>query len=178
MNPERDDAFTCWARAAAPQLERIARLLCGDRHTGQDLVQDVLERMYPRWARIGDPDAYARRALAHAVTSRWRYRARRPEASWDTSSPGRDAPPEFADPHSATGALEHRLDLLAALAHLPARQRAVIVLRYLEDRSERDVADLLDISVGTVKSQTVRALTRLRAAGLRTSDSLDSRSTR
>ena len=171
MHHERDDAFTAWARGAVPQLERIARLLAGDAHAGQDLVQDVLERMYPRWGRIDDPDAYARRSLTHAVTSRWRYRARRPEAAWDTDR-------DVADARSGTATVEHRLDLLAALAQLPARQRAVVVLRYLEDRTEHDVADLLDVSVGTVKSQTARALTRLRSAGLLEPATLNPGSTR
>jgi len=175
VDVEGDEAFTAWAHRAVPQLERVARLLCADRHAGQDLTQDVLERMYPRWARIEDPDAYARRALTHAATSRWRYRARRPERTLEPTTDTTAVP-------SPVSAVESRIDLMSALAQLPARQRAVLVLRYFEDCTERDTADLLDINIGTVKSQTARALTRLRAAGLHPNDNdadrLTSRSTR
>ncbi|NAZ80969.1 SigE family RNA polymerase sigma factor [Kineococcus sp. R8] len=155
---DRTDAFSAWAADAAPRLVRIARLLTGDVHAGEDLTQEVLEKIYARWTHLEDPDAYARRALANAVTSRWRRRSRRPEVLLELDRDAATAHPRH-DPHPGT---EQRLDLMAELARLPSRQRAVVVLRYLDDLSERDVAELLDISVGTVKSQSARGLTRLR----------------
>ncbi|WP_432497793.1 SigE family RNA polymerase sigma factor [Kineococcus gypseus] len=156
--PSREDAFSAWAAGAVPRLVGIARLLSGDAHAGEDLVQDVLEKMYARWPRVHEPDAYARRALANAATSRWRRRATRPEVPWELDRDASGAHPAH-DPHTGT---EQRLDLLAELTRLPARQRAVVVLRYLDDLSEQQVAELLEISVGTVKSQSSRALARLR----------------
>ncbi len=141
-----------------PRLVGIARLLTADAHAGEDLVQDVLEKMYARWPRVHEPDAYARRALANAATSRWRRRAARPEVLWELDRDASAGHPGH-DPHAGT---EQRLDLLAELARLPARQRGVVVLRYLDDLSEQQVAELLEISVGTVKSQSSRALARLR----------------
>ncbi|MEW9266500.1 SigE family RNA polymerase sigma factor [Kineococcus endophyticus] len=155
----REEHFTSWAHEATPQLRRIARLLAGDFHIGEDLLQDVYARMYARWPRIQDPSAYARRALANAATSRWRHRSHRHEAVRDV-----DDHLAGADPSQPLVDLEQRADLLAVLRPLPPRQRAVIVLRYLDDRSDDQVADLLDISVGTVKSQASRALARLRQA--------------
>ncbi len=155
----REEHFTSWAHEATPQLRRIARLLAGDFHIGEDLLQDVYARMYARWPRIQDPSAYARRALANAATSRWRSRSHRHEAVRDV-----DDHLAGAEPSQPLVDLEQRADLLAILRPLPPRQRAVIVLRYLDDRSDEQVADLLDISVGTVKSQASRALARLRQA--------------
>ncbi|PPK90820.1 RNA polymerase sigma-70 factor (sigma-E family) [Kineococcus xinjiangensis] len=153
----RED-FSEWAHAASPRLCRIARVLTVDADAAEDLVQDVLEKMYVRWHRIEEPDAYARRALTNAVTSRWRRQGRRQETSWEArEDAGASHPPVY--PHAGT---EERIDLLGDLARLPPRQRAVLALRYLDDRSEQEVADLLDISPGTVKSQTSKALARLR----------------
>ncbi|WP_432571485.1 SigE family RNA polymerase sigma factor [Kineococcus sp. SYSU DK005] len=157
----RDEDFSDWAATATPQLLRLARLLSADEHAGQDLTQEVLEKVYLKWARIQDPHAYAHRALANAATSRWRRRARRPtEVAWDT---GAENSAESSVPSVELGAVEDREQVLAVLRALPARQRAVLVLRYLEDRSEQDVADLLGIGAGTVKSHTARALATLRA---------------
>ena len=157
----REDHFSAWASAATPQLLRIARLLTADAHAGEDLLQDTLAKIYVGWSRIEDPDAYARRALTNAATSRWRRRDRRPEVSQDLHH---DQARDLAvEPTRPLAGVELRMDLLTALRSLPARQRAVIVLRYLEERTEREVADLLDISIGTVKSQTARALNQLRS---------------
>jgi RNA polymerase sigma-70 factor (sigma-E family) len=154
---DREEHFSAWALEASPQLLRVAQLLTGDEHAGEDLLQDVLARMYVKWARIDDPGPYARRALANAATSRWRRREHRHEVTRDLDDT--DLGPEPARPLLR---VEQRWDLLAVLRPLPARQRAVIVLRYLEDCSDEEVADLLDISVGTVKSQASRGLARLR----------------
>lgn len=148
----RDDEFDDFAIGASPRLLRLALLLVGDRAAAEDLLQDVLERLYMAWPRVTDPDAYARRALANAATNRWRYRSRRPEVPLTVDHDIAVAGPEPTD----------RDVLLAALATLPQGQRAAVVLRFFEDLSVEQVAVALGCSTGTVKSQTARALPRLR----------------
>jgi RNA polymerase sigma-70 factor (sigma-E family) len=148
----RDEGFDEFVSGASGRLLRTAYLMVGDRAAAEDLLQDVLERMYARWPRIDDPRAYARRALAHAASNRWRSRRRRPEVPLGE----RDV---AAAPPGPEPALR---DVLAALAVLPAGQRAVVVLRYFDDLSIEQTAAALGCSVGTVKSQTARALPRLR----------------
>jgi len=113
--------------------------------------------MYVRWSRIeGSPEAYARRALAHAAISRWRLRRRRPEVllcGLDRAD---------AAPGDELAAVDLRDVLVRALLTLPPRQRAVLVLRYFDDLPEAEVAEALGCSLGTVKSQASRALARLR----------------
>ena len=155
----RTEEFTAWAREAARPLLRTAAALTGDRHAAEDLVQDVLARVYVAWPRVDDPDAYAHRAVVNASLSRWRGLARRPEAPLGERQ-------VLVDPGRGQAAVDDRALVVHALQHLPARQRAVLVLRYLEDRTERQTADLLGVSVGAVKSQTSRALARLRLAGV------------
>ena len=150
------EGFDDFVRSRSTGLLRIAYLLTGDRHSAEDLVQEVLEQMYVRWRRIhGMPEAYARRALVNRSANRWRRRGRRPETalgSHDVAAPD----------HS-----EHvviRDAVLEALRGLPPRQRAAVVLRYLEDLPVAEVARALDCSEGNVKSSVSRGLTRLRAA--------------
>ncbi len=149
-------AFAAFVLARSGPLLRTAHLLTGDLHRAEDLLQTAFERVARRWSRLeGDPEAYLRRTLVNLSHDRWRLSLRRPREvalDVDTSMP--------ADPY---GQLEERHDLLRALAQLTSRQRAVLVLRYFEDLSEKDVADALGTSVGNVKSTTARALARLRA---------------
>lgn len=155
--PARDPGFDQFVLGWSPRLLRTAYLLTGDRGAAEDLLQDVLERTYVAWPRVEDAGAYARRALLHAATSRWRRRRRRPEvplAEWHES-------PAPGAPDAAEAAADRQV-VLDALAQLPARQRAVLVLRYLDDLSEAETAAALGCSVGTVKSQSSRALVRLR----------------
>lgn len=149
--------FEDFVNNRSPVLLRTAYLLCGgDRGAAEDLLQDVLERVYPRWRRIaGDPEAYIRASLANAAANRWRRRSRRvvevplaPEVT--PAVPG----PEL-------GVANHDL-VVRALGSLPARMRAVLVLRFFDDLSEVDTAAALRCGVGTVKSQTSRGLARLR----------------
>jgi RNA polymerase sigma-70 factor (sigma-E family) len=151
---DRGSDFDDFVVAAAPELLRIALALTGDHGAGEDLVQEVLERMYVAWPRIDDPTAYARQALANGSANRWRRRSRRPER------PMADVPdralPDPANEH------EGRDEIRRAVVRLPQRQRAVVVLRFLEDMSEADTARTLGCSVGTVKSQTARAFATLR----------------
>ncbi|MCU1623412.1 MAG: subfamily polymerase sigma-24 factor [Frankiales bacterium] len=147
----RDDGFDEFVIGASSRLLRAAYLLVGERAAAEDLLQDVLEKMFVAWPRIDEPTAYARRALAHGATNRWRRRSRKPEVPLD----GHDRAAPTADPTV-------RRDVIAALATLPRGQRAVIVLRYFEDLTTEQTAAALGCSVGTVKSQTARALPRLR----------------
>lgn len=152
---EVDEDFADYVRARQHQLLRAAYLVCGDEHLAEDLLQGALIKLAGNWSKVRaqHPDAYVRRILYNDAISAWRRRRRetpRPDAGMSITAP------------DAFHGRENRIDLMMILAELPPRQRAVIVLRYFEDRSERDTADVLGISVGTVKSQTHDALSRLR----------------
>jgi RNA polymerase sigma-70 factor (sigma-E family) len=134
------------------ELLRTAYLLTGSPHAAEDLVQTCLLRAIGRWDRIADPLAYLRRAMINERVGRWR-RLRRELLRAD--------PPDLAVP-DATVPVAERAAVLAALRGLPTRMRAVLVLRYWEDLSEAETADLLGCSVGTVKSQASRGLAKLR----------------
>lgn len=151
------DAFVEFVRQRSPDLLRSAWLLTGDWHVAHDLVQAALEKCWPRWGRrIEHPDAYVRRVLLTTYLS-WRRRR------WNTELPTAELP----EPAATDDDVELRHALLAALAELTPRQRAVIVLRYFEDLSEADTAATLGCSVGTVKAHASRGLAQLRAtAGL------------
>lgn len=149
--------FEEFVAARQQALLRTAYLLTGHRQDAEDLVQVALVMAVPHWHRLsGDPEAYVRRILVRENISRWRGRRWREVV--------------VEEPHhlERTGLAEvdvaGRVALRRALATLAPRQRAVIVLRYFEDRSEAETAALLGVAVGTVKSQTRDALARLRAA--------------
>jgi RNA polymerase sigma-70 factor (sigma-E family) len=145
-------AFDHFARARTAALLRFAYLLCGDRDRAADLVQDALERAAMAWPRIinrDDPEAYVRRIIVNRNVSIWR-RTRRERLVAETPEVAYESP----DPHDAR--------LWAELAKLPARQRAVLVLRFYEDLGVDETAATLGCSVGTVKSTTSRGLARLR----------------
>jgi RNA polymerase sigma-70 factor (sigma-E family) len=156
------EEFTRWARARQGHLLRVALLLTGDRQRAEDLVQEALTKIALRWTRLRDssPDAYARKVMYHDNVSSWRRRRLEVVTDRPPERPGQGPP------------TERRLLLAAALATLTARQRAVIVLRYFEDLSERDTAAVLGIAVGTVKSQTNLSLRRLREAAPELADYL------
>ncbi|MFG1887132.1 SigE family RNA polymerase sigma factor [Micromonospora sp. NPDC049051] len=145
--------FAEFVRAETAGLTRFAYLLTGDRHHAEDLVQVALARVAVRWERLDDPGAYLRRVLYTQAASWWRWRRTRPPERLGASLPDRAGPVDDVD---------LRLALRSALARLTVRQRAVLVLRYYEDRTEADTAELLGCRVGTVKSQTRHALGRLR----------------
>jgi RNA polymerase sigma-70 factor (sigma-E family) len=151
--------FQDFVLARRRALLRTAWLLTGDWHAAEDLVQTALMRCYPHWRRIaaGNPDAYVRKAIANAHASSWRRR-------WHGEHPTAQLPDQ-ADTDEYDAADSRRL-LVSALGRLPARQRAVVVLRFYEDLSESDTAAALSCSVGTVKSQTAKALASLRANGV------------
>lgn len=155
MRAVDERAFAAFVRARTRPLLRTAHLLVGDRHRAEDLLQTAFERLARRWTRLeGDPEAYLRRTLVNLSTDRWRRAGRRPrEVALDLDRIGEG---------EALEQVEARHDLVRALERLTAKQRAVLVLRYFEDLSEKDVAAALDCSVGNVKSTTARALARLR----------------
>jgi RNA polymerase sigma-70 factor (sigma-E family) len=154
-------SFEEFVQARSGSLLRTALLLTGqNRAEAEDLLQLALERAYRHWTRVagsGEPERYVRRILANASADRWRRLARRPEHAL----PADDAGPGIPD---QAAILADRDYLLRALAALPPRQRAVLVLRYYDDFSEAEVAEALGCSVGTVKSHAARALARLREA--------------
>jgi RNA polymerase sigma-70 factor (sigma-E family) len=149
--------FEEFVAARSTALWRSAYLLTGDRQRAEDLLQTALVKAWRRWSSIDRPEAYVRAALATTYTDWWRRR-------WTGEVPT-DELPESAVGSSASG-VEVRRDVLAALATLPRGQRAVVVLRFFDDLTEQQAADALGVSVGTVKSQTSRALSALRASPL------------
>lgn len=156
MSGDGEASFLEYVRADATALSQTAFLLTGDRHLAQDLVQETLLRVVGRWSRItanGDPHAYVRRVMYHQHVSWWRRSRLRTVSMAD--------PPEPVMPDH-TDASDISVSVCAALAQLSPRQRAVVVLRFLEDRTERETADLLGCRIGTVKSHTRDALAKLR----------------
>ncbi|HWF41187.1 MAG TPA: SigE family RNA polymerase sigma factor [Acidothermaceae bacterium] len=138
-------------------LQRTARMLTGDEQTAEDLVQTTLERVWPHWQRVAgdrDPDAYVRKVMVNTYSSWWRRK-------WHGEQPTSDLPDiTTADDDYARADLADALRRL--LPTLTPRQRAVLVLRFYEDLTETATAEVLGCSVGTVKSQTSKALARLR----------------
>lgn len=135
-------------------LLATAVLLAGGRAAGEDLLQAALERLMRHWHRLeGDREAYLRRMLYHLSIDQWRLRRRRPEVPLETEPPGH---PDGAE------TVHLRQALMQALATLPPKQRAVLVLRYWEQLSESEAAAVLGCSLGTVKSTASRGLARLR----------------
>jgi RNA polymerase sigma-70 factor (sigma-E family) len=157
-DPAADDAFTEFATASRTRLRNTAYLLCGDWDQAADHVQEGLIRVYVAWPRLvrgGGELAYARKAVVSAFLDASRKRSSNERAT-DVSSA------RASDEDVAT-AVTDRAALMAALARLPERRRACIVLRYFEDLDVRDTATALGCSEGTVKSQTSRALETLRS---------------
>ena len=148
------ESFAAFVAARQRSLLRSATLLTGDSHLAQDLVQEALVKLAVRWDGVGTehPEAYARQIMYRDFVS-WRRRMRR---EWLGSAV---TPPPVAD---SVGHSDDRVALEAALAQLTRKQRAVLVLRFYEDLSVEQTADLLRVSVGTVKSQSHAALSRLR----------------
>ncbi len=143
-------------------LSRSAYLLTGDHHLAQDLVQIALTRTAGRWHRLagGSPEAYARRVMINERISWWRRHRYAVEIPSSAEMLVEIAPHAVADPAAA---VVRRQAVMAALARLPARQRAAIVLRFFEDLTGASAAEQLGCSIGTVKTQTHAALATLRS---------------
>lgn len=155
-----DEEFTAFAAAIWPRLVRAAYLTGCSREGAEDAAQTVLERAYVKWpkvARASTPDGYVFAILFRMLR---RSRQRRWTDEHPTADPGASAEPAGAPDHAT--AIATRLDIRHALSLLPHDQRTVLVLRFLEDLSENQVADALDVPPGTVKSRTARGLDRLR----------------
>jgi RNA polymerase sigma-70 factor (sigma-E family) len=152
----RDDDYADFVRSRTHALLRSAYLLTGDQHLAEDLVQEALARTHRAWGRLertGNAEAYARKVMYHAQVSLWR----RPKVA-------EVLPGELPDRSSGPGSesAEDRIVLRRALLGLSPKQRAVIVLRYFEDHTEVEAAQMLGMSVSTVKTQCARGLERLR----------------
>jgi RNA polymerase sigma-70 factor (sigma-E family) len=149
------DEFTEFATAASPRLRRTAFLLCGDWHTAEDLAQTTLTKVFVSWGRISRRDSahsYATRTLVNTyLAERRSRRARELVTGLLPERAAEQQPPEL------------RIVMLSALTALPPRARVVVVMRYWADMSVEQVAELLGCSPGTVKSQSSRALAKLRA---------------
>ena len=150
----KDAEYTEFVSARLPSLRRLAHLLCGDAHRGDDLVQQAITKLYARWRKLGDVvnlDQYVRTILLREFIDERRR-------SWAKVRLF-TRPPETPAPVTD---LADRLDLRSALLRLPPKQRAAVVLRFLYDMSVEDTAHALGCSTGTVKSQTADGLSNLR----------------
>jgi RNA polymerase sigma-70 factor (sigma-E family) len=160
LNADDEREFREFVAARSRALLHTAYLLTGDWEQGRDLVQTALASTARRWSRLRDrqqPEIYVRRAIYHAQVDRFRLLSWGRETVTDT----------LPDQQSAQGtawadSVVQRQDIMAALRRLPRRQRAVIVLRYFEDRPDSEIAAILGVAQGTVRSQTHKALASLR----------------
>jgi RNA polymerase sigma-70 factor (sigma-E family) len=155
-----DQEFRHFVESRYTDLLRTAFLLTGSSHAAEDLVQDALLRVMRSWSRVEDPPAYARRTIMNLYLNGLRRRARELLTALLPDKPGRDSVDRVAE----------RSVLWPALRALPPRTRAVIVLRYWLDLSEKETAELLGCSPGTVKSTASRGLARLRESLPSTAD--------
>jgi RNA polymerase sigma-70 factor (sigma-E family) len=153
--------FDEYVRTRGPALVRLAWLIAGDRHLGEDLVQEVLTRAYPRWKRIvagGSPDMYLRRMLVNSHVSWRRKRSSTEVADGDERVESADTDLEADFPARAA----ERDAMWRLINRLPPKQRITIVLRFYEDLDDASIAEILDCSPATVRTHTMRALTTLR----------------
>lgn len=161
MRAHSDEDIEIFLRATVPGLLRYATALTGDPHLAADIVQDVLLKVTVRWRRIREvdrPDLYVRRMVTNQHVSwlrRWDVRVFRPVSADVLIERAGDVP-------DASDLISDRADLLQRLRSLPARQRAVLVLRYLEGLDDGEIADVLGTTATTVRSHASRALQRLR----------------
>lgn len=159
MRQTSEAEYAEFARSAWPQLYRTAVFIVGDRQLAEDLVQSALVKTYIAWPRLREPakaHAYTRRAMVNVARDWFRRRSWTHENTTDVATEG--AP---STDHSA--ALVDRVALADVLLTLPPGQRSVVALRFLDDLSVQETADLLNVTTGTVKSQTSAALAALRS---------------
>jgi RNA polymerase sigma-70 factor (sigma-E family) len=149
------DEFAEFARTCQPRLLRSAYLICGDAHLAEDLLQSAFIKVALRWSQLrdGQPEAYVRTVLYRDAVSWWRRHRREVTVA---------APPEVRARDIGIDDVPLRVVFARALRRLTPKQRAVLVLRFFEDHTEAKTAQVLGVSVGTVKSQTAVALRRLR----------------
>ncbi|HZE40640.1 MAG TPA: SigE family RNA polymerase sigma factor [Stackebrandtia sp.] len=156
MNPESEQEFKVFVSTNIDHLCRFAFLLCRDWQRAEDTVQKALTRLYLRWHRVNSstPRAYVSRIVVNLLHDERRLFRFQRERS--TSEPPEEAQADHAE------ATTTRLAMLEALSRLPARQRLAVVLRFWEDLSVEQTAEIMKCSQGTVKSQTARGLQTLR----------------
>ncbi|HCB06824.1 MAG TPA: SigE family RNA polymerase sigma factor [Nocardioides sp.] len=142
--------FDAFVAATSRRLLSTAYLLTGDHGRAEDLLQTALAKTWLAWARVETPEPYVRRAMVNTYASWWRRR-------WRDERPTGDLPDQAYVEESAD---QH--DLWVALRRLPRGQRAVLVLRFYEDLTEVETAQVLGCSVGTVKSQSAKGIAKLR----------------
>jgi len=150
--------FDDYVRARGPALVRLAWLIAGDRHLGEDLAQEVLTKAYPRWNKIvagGRPDIYLRQMLVNAHVS-WR----RKRSSGEVANGA--ARVELADRGDLGAETANRDAVWRLIRRLPPKQRVTIVLRFYEDLDDVAIADILGCSPVTVRTHSMRALATLR----------------
>jgi RNA polymerase sigma-70 factor (sigma-E family) len=164
---DRYTGFADFVAARGPALMRTASLMTSDRGQAEDALQEALAKAATKWPSIkGNPEPYVRQALYSVVIDKWRWRARRaPESTHEI--------PDAGVPADAIANAESRLVLRDALARLTLRQRQVLVLRYYEDLTEAQTAQVMRCSVSTVKSQTRHSLQRLRELSPGLADAFD-----
>jgi RNA polymerase sigma-70 factor (sigma-E family) len=157
--PDGDLDFAEFVREVSPRLLRTAYLLSGSQDSAEDLVQEALERVCRRWHRIARtqaPEAYTRQIVVNLANDRWRHIVRFREGDHAQVFDRPDPRDEYTD-------LDVRDQLGTLLMELPMKMRTVIVLRYLHDMDNAQIADLMNITPNTVRSQLSRGLTKLRA---------------
>jgi RNA polymerase sigma-70 factor (sigma-E family) len=152
-----DVRFVAVLKDALPRVQRVALLLVGDRSAADDLVAEAVARTLPKWRAggVADPAAYLRRVVANLASRRWRRRSlavRHDRAALNWLQPTTDD----------DAAVVERDAVVRAVARLAPRRRAVVVLRFYDDLSEAQIAEVLGVRVGTVKSQLSRGLEQLR----------------
>lgn len=159
--PVVEDGFAEFARSRWGRLVRLAYSLTLDVGRAEDLVQESLAKLWGKWPQVrnGAPEAYVRQTIVNGAISASRRRWKGEEPHWDLPEPPVPRGPLESD------AVDQRDWLRRGLADLSMLQRAVVVLRYAEDMSERQVAETLGISTGSVKTHAFRGLARLRATG-------------
>lgn len=160
--------FERFVSEKAPGLWQSAWYLTGDAHKAEDLVQTALSRVYGRYEQLGSDEkfeAYVRTTMYRVYCSWWRRR-------WNGEQPTETLPESGHESEAPN------LDLARALAELPKMQRAVLVLRFFEDRSVEEVARLLGVSTGTVKTHTSRGRAALRRSPHLSEEEIGERSTR
>ena len=156
MRAEQWTAFEEFVQVHGDALVGLSFALCGDRGRSEDAAQEALTRVYLRWSRLAEPLSYARRCVINATRDSWRRRSRQQQREQVVAGYAAEVPVAIDD------LVADRDRLTRALLRLPYGQRAVVVLRFWYQLSERETADVLGNSVGTVKSQASRALGKLR----------------
>lgn len=160
MDQSEEQEFAEYFAARREAVRRMAYMMCGDWHRADDLAQTAFVALHRRWRKVRDKgalDAYLRRTLLRATIDE----SRKP---WRRERTVEDLPDAPTSTPNVENSVATRQTLLAALQHVPAKQRAVLVLRYLEGLDVSGVAEVMKCSEGTVKSQSARGLEALRAA--------------